>query len=731
MKPYQPNLDIHTSKLKLIKSLQYISQFLSIAVFVLGCLVSLGWIFDISILKSVLPQLVSMKANTAIALIIGAISLWLLNHKKETKPNNKRLLITINFLSSLVIFIGLSTLIQYIFNIDLGIDQLIFKEIKPENIPGIPGRMAPNTALAFILLGSAILLINKRKYFVAQLISIVGFLLGFLGLLGYLYGITAFYGIGANTAMAVHTSLAFISIFIGSLFVYPNLGLMSVITNEFAGGIMARRLALAVISIPPFLGWLILQGKRAGLYDSEVGIALLGVLNVLVLGIIIWWNAKTLGVIDYQATHDSLTGLPNRKMFSDLLSNSLINAFRRQGKAAVMFLDLDRFNKINDILGHDVGDRLLKATSERLTSCFREYNTIARWGGDEFTILLPYINNTEYAAKLAQKILDIFKQPFMIDSHYLHITCSIGIAIYPEHGQDGDTLIKNADVALYNVKRNGRNNYTFYSPTINAEDSELLILENRLHHAWDRGEIVLYYQPRVNIATGKITGIEALVRWQSPELGFVSPTKFIPIAEETGLIVPLGEWILYTACTEIKGWIDRGLSEIRVAVNLSARQFQQSDLVSMITKILRETELDAKFLELEITETIAMQNIRFTKEKLNQLSAMGIHISMDDFGTGYSSLSYLKQFPLHSLKIDRSFVSDITVDPCDFAIASAIVALGKGLNINVVAEGVETESQLEYLRQLGCAEIQGYFFSPPLPAKDTIKLLKEHQSVFG
>ena len=418
-------------------------------------------------------------------------------------------------------------------------------------------------------------------------------------------------------------------------------------------------------------------------------------------------------------------------MFSDLLSNSLINASRRQGKASVMFLDLDRFNKINDILGHDVGDRLLQATAQRLTTCFREYNIIARWGGDEFTILLPYLNSTDYAAKIAQKILDIFKQPFIIDNHYLHITCSIGIAIYPENGQDSDTLIKNADVALYNVKRNGRNSYIFYSPNINAEDSELLILENRLHHAWDRGEILLYYQPRVNITTGKITGIEALVRWKSPELGFVPPVKFIPIAEETGLIVPLGEWILYKACTEMKAWIDRGLSDIRVAVNLSARQFQQSDLVPIVTQTLRRTGLDAKFLELEITETIAMQNIKYTKEKLNQLSDMGIHISMDDFGTGYSSLSYLKQFPLHSLKIDRSFVKDITFDPCDLAIASAIVALGKGLNINVVAEGVETEAQLEYLRQLGCAEIQGYFFSPPLPAKDTIKLLKEHQSVCG
>jgi diguanylate cyclase (GGDEF)-like protein len=703
----------------------------SIAVFVLGCLVSLGWIFDITIFKSVLPQLVTMKANTAIALIISAVSLWLLNQERKIRHNKNKLILAVNILSFLVILIGLLTLIQYLFNIDLGIDQLLFKEIKAASIPGIPGRMAPNTAGTLILLGLSILLLNKKQYFLAHILSVTGFLLALLGLLGYLYGITKLYGIGANTAMALHTSLAFIFLFVGTLFIYPNRGLMSAITNEFAGGIMARRLALAVITVPPLLSWLVLQGKRANLYDSEIGIALLGILNILVLGIIIWWNARILGTIDYQACHDSLTGLPNRKMFSNLLSNSLVKASRRQGKLAVMFLDLDRFNKINDILGHVVGDQLLKATAQRLTSCFRQNNTIARWGGDEFTILLPYINNTEYAAKLAQKVLDVLKPPFIIENHYLHITCSIGIAVYPLSGEDGDTLLKNADIALYNVKRNGRNNYNFYSPTIHNQDSESLILENRLHHAWNRGEIILYYQPRVNIITKKITGIEALVRWQSPELGLISPSKFIPIAEETGLILPLGEWILYTACQQVKTWLDQGITPIKVAVNLSARQFQQPNLVQMVSQVLSETKLNPEFLELEITETIAMENINFTKEKLNQLSKMGIHISMDDFGTGYSSLSYLKKFSLHSLKIDRSFITDITTDSCDVAIASAIVALGKGLNINVVAEGVETQAQLECLRQLGCTEIQGYFFSPPLPTKDTIKLLKEHQSVCG
>jgi len=718
-------------KPSLINFLQYFSQTISIVVFGFGCLVILGWIFDITLLKSVLPGLVTMKANTAIAFCCGASAVWLSHQSPTKKQHNKFLFLALKVLPCLVMLIGLLTLIQYKTGIDLGIDQLLFKETKNANFVGIPGRMAPNTALNFVLLGAAILLLTKRLYYLAQSLAILGFLVAFFGLLGYIYQIRAFYGLGSNTAMALHTSVAFIFLSIGVLFIYPNRGLMNTLTNEFVGGIMARRLSLVVIGIPPLLCWLILLGKRAGLYDIEVGIVILGILNILGLGSLIWWNARSLVVLDYRGLHDPLTGLPNRTMFSQLLSASLANASRRQGAVAVMFLDLDRFNKINDTLGHAVGDRLLKATTQRLTRCCREYNKIARWGGDEFTILLPYISSAEYAEKVAQKILEALKPPFLIENNYLHISSSIGIAIYPQDGEDCDTLIKNADVALYSVKKNGRNNYRFYTPTINAQDSELLILENRLHHAWERGEIVVYYQPKVNINPEKITGMEALVRWQSPELGLVFPGKFIPIAEETGLIIPIGEWVLRTACAQTKAWIDQGLSGIRVAVNLSVRQFQQPNLVEMVTQVLRETGLDAGFLELEITESIAMQNVDLTKKVLNQFQEMGVHISMDDFGTGYSSLSYLKQFPLNSLKIDRSFVSDITFDPCDVAIASAVVALGQGLNINVVAEGVETQEQLECLRQLGCQEMQGFFFSKPVAPLEAVKLLKNYQSVCG
>ncbi|MCL1468863.1 putative bifunctional diguanylate cyclase/phosphodiesterase [Argonema galeatum] len=587
--------------------------------------------------------------------------------------------------------------------------------------------MAPSTAASFILLGFAVLLLTKRLYYTAQIFSLIAFLVAFFGLLGYLYNITSFYGIGSYTGMALHTSVAFILLSFSILLACPDRGLIAIATSELAGGIMIRRLSAAVIGIPPILCWLILLGKRSHLYESDVGMALFCVLNIVFLATVIWWNARTLGAVDYQALHDLLTGLPNRILFNERLLISLANARGSREKLAVMFLDLDRFKKINDTLGHEVGDRLLKAVALRLTDCIRDTDILARWGGDEFTLLLPNISGAECSAEIAQIILDALKPPFFLSNNYFHITSSIGIALYPDDGEDAETLIKNADAALYSAKAKGRNNYQFYTRNINEEASELLFLENRLHHAWERGEFLVYYQPKVNINMGQITGMEALVRWKSPELGFVSPVKFIPIAEENGLILPIGEWVLRTACTQSKAWLDAGLPQIRMAVNLSARQLQQPDLVEMVAQVLAETSLEPWFLELEITETTAMQNVDFTSEILRQLNRMGVRIAIDDFGTGYSSLNYLKKFPIQTIKIDRSFVRDMAVDPYDVAIATAVVALGQSLNMSVVAEGVETVEQLECLHQLGCEEMQGYLFSEPLPDKDAIALLRKFQ----
>jgi len=428
-------------------------------------------------------------------------------------------------------------------------------------------------------------------------------------------------------------------------------------------------------------------------------------------------------IIRYQAVYDQLTGLPNRILFNERLLASLKQAKTTQKMLAVMFLDLDRFKKINDTLGHAAGDRLLEGFAGRITDSLRSTDTVARWGGDEFTVLLPDINCLEDAVKTAQRILDNLKPAFKLEEQSLHVSSSIGIALYPNDGEDSETLVKNADAALYRAKDRGRNNYQLYTSTMNPQGSQLLNLENRLHEALAQGEFEVFYQPKVNITTWKIQGMEALLRWHHPELGLVSPATFIPIAEDNGLIVAIGEWVLQTACTQNKAWQDALQPDLRVAVNVSARQFQQFNLVQMVANCLEKTGLAPKYLELEITETTAMQDVDYTTKVLRDLQNMGVQIGLDDFGTGYCSLNYLKKFPLNILKIDKSFVSELTTDPCGRAIANAVATLGRDLNLSVVAEGVETKEQLDCLRSLHCHEIQGHYFSTALSATDASKLL--------
>ncbi len=434
--------------------------------------------------------------------------------------------------------------------------------------------------------------------------------------------------------------------------------------------------------------------------------------------------------IRHQANHDLLTNLPNKMQFCGRLLESLIKANLSNNKVAVCFLDLDRFKTINETLGHKTGDKLLQSVAQRLNRCLSSRDTIARWGGDEFTLLLSEIGTEQDAARIADKILNALKPAFLIDNHLLHISASIGIAVYPNHANDGETLIKNAHAALNHAKLQGRSDYQIYNSTINSEASELLDLENSLHYAIERDELKLYYQPQVDITTGEICKFEALLRWQHPKYGLISPGKFIPIAEETGLIVPISEWVLKTACAQNKIWQNiLGNQSVRVAVNLSARQFEQPDLVDTVRRILIETQLSPQYLELEITESAAMQNVDFSKEILTELYDMGVSISIDDFGTGYCSFNYLKQFPIHCLKIDRSFVQDLTKDTNDAAIVKAMIALAHGLNLSVVAEGVETEGQRNLLRILECELMQGNLFSPAVCAQEATELLLKSKSL--
>jgi diguanylate cyclase (GGDEF)-like protein/PAS domain S-box-containing protein len=423
------------------------------------------------------------------------------------------------------------------------------------------------------------------------------------------------------------------------------------------------------------------------------------------------------------AYHDTLTGLPNRLLFNDRLAMAMAQAQRQQRKVAVLFIDLDRFKIINDSLGHSFGDRLLQSVSQRIQLTIREGDTLARLGGDEFTLLLPALAEAVDAAKVADKVLEVLRLPFELDGRELFVTASMGVSIYPDDGADVEELVKNSDTAMYRAKEQGRDNYQLYTPAMNARALERLHLENGLRKAMAQNELVVYYQPLVDLRSGRIEGVEALVRWQHPELGLVAPSEFIPIAEATGLIVPIGPWVLRTACAQVHAWHEAGHPNLCVSVNLSARQFQHPSLPEEIRAVLKETGLDARCLDLEITETSAMQNAELTTSILNEIKALGVRISIDDFGIGYSSLSYLKRLPINTLKIDQSFVRDITSDPDDAAIARAVIAMAHSLKLTVVAEGVETAEQLAFLSAHRCDKMQGYYFSEPLPAIECERIL--------
>jgi diguanylate cyclase (GGDEF)-like protein len=431
--------------------------------------------------------------------------------------------------------------------------------------------------------------------------------------------------------------------------------------------------------------------------------------------------------LDHLAHHDVLTDLPNRMLLQDRLGQAIELAHRQGRQLAVMFLDLDRFKHINDSLGHAIGDQLLQSVAQCLVGCVRSSDTICRQGGDEFVILLADVEHAEDAARSAQKILAALTVPHLIDQLELHVSGSIGISIYPDDGQDGDTLIKSADTAMYHAKESGRNNYQFFEQDMNVVAVERHFLEGGLRRALERQEFVLYYQPKINLHSGTIVGIEALIRWQHPHREMILPEQFVWIAEDCGLIVPIGAWVLREACRQAKTWQDASLPPVPVAVNISAVQFRHKDFLESLAGILKDTGLAPRYLELELTETVLMHDADSTASVLKALKAMGVRLAIDDFGTGYSSLSYLKRFPIDTLKIDQSFMHDITqatVDSDDAAIVAAVVSMGKSLNQRVIAEGVETREQLAFLQAQGCGEGQGFYFSRPVIAEELAELLR-------
>jgi diguanylate cyclase (GGDEF)-like protein len=426
---------------------------------------------------------------------------------------------------------------------------------------------------------------------------------------------------------------------------------------------------------------------------------------------------------EYEAQHDALTGLPNRVLFHDRLDVALSQARRSGTRVAVMFCDLDRFKSINDSLGHAVGNQLLQGVGRRLRACLRPTDTVARVGGDEFTLLVPSVSTAAESAAVAERILQELKAPYVVAGRELFTSVSIGMALFPDDGTDPETLLKHADTAMYRAKASGRDGYQQYTADMGARAQVKHSLENSLRHAIERRELRLHYQPKVGLADGKVVGLEALLRWPHPILGWVEPAAFIPLAEETGLIGPLGEWVMEEACQQIRAWRDRGLRTVPVAINLSARQLAQGNVVDLIAGALARAGVAPELLEVEITESVFLHDAQGVGDRLQRLRAMGVRCSIDDFGTGYSGLAYLARMPLDSLKIDRSFVSRIGTADDQEAIVDAVIALGHSLRLKVVAEGVETAEQAQYLRSRGCDQMQGYLFSRPVPAEDVPGLL--------
>jgi diguanylate cyclase (GGDEF)-like protein/PAS domain S-box-containing protein len=426
----------------------------------------------------------------------------------------------------------------------------------------------------------------------------------------------------------------------------------------------------------------------------------------------------------HSAQHDYLTDLPNRMLLNDRVSHAILLASRHSQKVGVLFLDLDGFKHINDSLGHPIGDKVLQSIGRRLVSCVRLSDIVSRQGGDEFVVLLSEMAQSEDAAITARRMLRAVAEVHSIDQHELHITTSIGVSVYPDDGLDAETLIKNADTAMYQAKENGRQSYQFFTPAMNVRAVQRQSIEESLRRAVERREFVLHYQPKISLKTGQITGGEALLRWIHPTRGLVPPAEFIPVAEDSGLLLPIGRWVLREACKQARSWLDAGLPLPSVAVNISAMQFRDENFLEGVFAILKETGLDPRSLELELTESVLMKRAESAASVLQALRGRGVQVAVDDFGTGYSSLSYLRKFPIDALKIDQSFVRQITTTPNDTSIVTAVISMGRSLKLRVIAEGVETQQEMEFLQALHCDEAQGYYFSRPVAAPDFAGLLK-------
>ena len=686
----------------------------------MGVMVLIGWAADIEILKRIVPGLTAMNPATAVGFLCLGWSLAVLS--QPASPIVRRLA---RVVAAVPVVIGVSRVAALGGLGDLQLDRLLFTAKLIAADFGRANQIAPNTAVNLVLLGAALLLLDRpvaRVRCPSQLLSAVAAMGALLALMGYAYGLPRFYGIGTNVAMALPTAVTILVLAAGVLCARPTRGIMTVVASDTSGGAMIRRMLPAVLVVPLALGALRAFGGTVTL-GTPFGLWLLAVLIMTVFIVLVGWIAQLLFRSDamhiaaertlaYHATHDALTELPNRRLFLDELTLELARA---RGITAVLFVDLDLFKVVNDSLGHVIGDGLLKAAGVRIREVIGEAGLVGRIGGDEFTVLLRGIPDRQAALDAADRIKRSFEAPFTIDLHEVFTTVSIGIA-FSEGSDSARDLLRHADLAMYRAKARGKARYEIFEPEMDTAAKERQQMEAGLRRAIARGELRLFYQPEVEIETGRLVGMEALVRWHHPERGLIAPGDFIGIAEETGLILPIGRWVLLEACRQARAWQEQYEREqpLLVSVNLSGKHLQQARLVDEVGEALDSTGLHPGHLILEITETVAMAGAETTIEILGRLKALGVLIAIDDFGTGFSSLSYLKRFPVDLLKIDKSFVDGVALRGHDAAIVQSIIALGHALGLRVIAEGVETSEQLLKLRALGSELGQGYFFGRPL-----------------
>ena len=689
-----------------------------------GILVLAGWAFDVEWMKRFAPGLTATNPVTAVAFVGMGIAVALTTAKPHA-PSWRTSAVTLALVVAAVAAARLLTLAGVV---DAGVDSLLFRHKLAEADFGRTNQMAPNTAVDFLLVAAALLMMDRsfrRFRWTGQILAAAAAMSAVVALMGYAYGLRSFYGFGSHAAMALPTALGFLVLSVGLLCARPRDGIMAVVASKTTGGTMFRRLLPAVILVPAVLGAMRLAGRRASMMEMAVGLWLIAVTIMTVFAVLVAWNALLLYRMDVsraaserqltlQANHDSLTYLPNRRLFLRALAAEL---GREDGEreAAVLFIDLDMFKVINDSLGHVVGDQMLIAAGRRIRDCVAPEDVVARLGGDEFTVLLTALTDRRSAVTVADRICAAFGLPFTLDVHEVFTSVSIGIA-FAERGIAAQDVLRNADIAMYQAKARGRSRYEVFEGTMAQAARNRQQLEHDLRRALVNGELRVYYQPEVEIETGRLVGMEALVRWEHPSRGLMAPADFLPVAEESGLIVPIGGWVLLEACRQAREWQTQFGQHVNlvVSVNLSGKHLQQATLIDEVHEVLETTGLDPRHLIIEITETVAMAGAETTIGVLRKLKGLGVQLAIDDFGTGFSSLAYLKRFPVDILKIDKSFVDGVDSIEHDTAIVRAIIALGHALNLRIIAEGVERPEQLARLRSLGSELGQGYFFGRPL-----------------